>query len=301
MIKDKKTQAKFIETYTDDMMKVIDQNEGGVIRKIIQEQEEHEALKENFSPQSKRNRVFLIFSLFFILCAVGAFVFLFLKKDDGIVEIAPQFSPLIFTDKTKFLEIDKLSGEQIVEKIVNEANISELKPGGIHGVYLTLDKKIVGLSDFLKMIKSNLVFTADNFVSDNFLLGVTSRVTNIEVEQDPTKIAPPPTTRGGDLFILVKIRSFTDVFKEMRLWENKMFVDMHDFFSIPLTVDTSYLLTKSFEDDIIQNKNARVLRDKDANIVMMYVYADDNSIVIANTEESTREVIIRLVGSKVKK
>ena len=50
-------------------------------------------------------------------------------------------------------------------------------------------------------------------------------------------------------------------FGQMRNWENKMFSDLHDIFGIPLSLDTGYLLTKNFEDGIIQNKNARILRD----------------------------------------
>jgi hypothetical protein len=33
----------------------------------------------------------------------------------------------------------------------------------------------------------------------------------------------------------------------------------------------------------------------------MYVFADDNTIVISNKEETVREIIGRLAGSKVKK
>jgi hypothetical protein len=80
-----------------------------------------------------------------------------------------------------------------------------------------------------------------------------------------------------------------------------MFSDMRGFFGISLSADTKYLLTKNFEDGIVVNKNARILYDKDNNIVMMYIFADDNSVIITNSTNAAREVILRLAASQIKK
>lgn len=118
---------------------------------------------------------------------------------------------------------------------------------------------------------------------------------------DTTKEVVSNFPVGTDLFILLKVNSFADVFNQMRIWENKMFTDLHDFFGVDISIDTSYLLTKDFVDGVIQNKNARILYDNTGKIVMMYVYIDDSSVVITNNEETTREVILRVNSSKIKK
>ncbi len=102
-------------------------------------------------------------------------------------------------------------------------------------------------------------------------------------------------------FILIKMRSLADIFEILRNWEGKMFQDLHGFFGVDLTADTKYLLDANFTDGIIQNKNARVLYDKEGKIVMMYLVADDNSIIITRTEKSAQEIILRLASSKVEK
>jgi hypothetical protein len=107
--------------------------------------------------------------------------------------------------------------------------------------------------------------------------------------------------KGTDLFILLKVNSFADVFNQMRGWENKMFTDLHGFFGVEIFADTSYLLTKDFVDGVVQNKNARILYDDIGNIVFMYVYIDDSSVVITSNEEVTREVILRVNSSKIKR
>ena len=57
----KKIRSAFVETYADDMAKVIENDpEGGMVRKIIQGEEEHDAERKNLSPESKKNRFFMI-------------------------------------------------------------------------------------------------------------------------------------------------------------------------------------------------------------------------------------------------
>jgi hypothetical protein len=86
-----------------------------------------------------------------------------------------------------------------------------------------------------------------------------------------------------------------------RDWEARMFNDLHGYFGIPFDATTNYLYSKGFEDGIVNNQNARILYDKDRNIVMLYVFADNNSVVITNSDISAREVMLRLASGEIKK
>jgi hypothetical protein len=119
-------------------------------------------------------------------------------------------------------------------------------------------------------------------VNNNFLLGAVNGDTK-------------------DFFILLKMRSISDIFDSLRAWENKMFYDLHGFFGIDVSLQTNYLLTANFQDGIIGNKNARILYDKNNKIVMMYIFADDNSVIITNTENAAQEIMLRLAASQIKK
>ena len=294
MEKDNKTQ-KIVQTYAEDIAKVIENDKGGLIKKIIHGAEEHEREKSNLSPESKKNRFFMFVSLFLILIASSIFFFFILKKTNPTVPVEKQFTPLIFNDKSVFVEIKDFTKEQIAQIILNEVNTTPVKNGGVEGIYPTLDKKIIGLREFLTFIKSNFSISDSSgnvFVNDNFLMGV------VKSESNSTSTS---ATVSRDFFILLKVRSISDVFGSLRAWENKMFFDLHGFFGIDLTYQTKYLLTKEFRDEVIDNKNARVLYDNENKIVMMYILADDNSIIITNTKNATHEIILRLVSSQVKK
>lgn len=278
-----------IQTYVKDMTKVLDSNKGGVIKQIIHEQERKEEEKQNMSGGINKNRLFAVGSFVFLLLAVLSLAYLAKIKDRaGVVPVSPQFQSIIFNDKTEFREIAGFSKDAIINTISNQAVNTQVKVGGLEGIYLTENKKVVGLRRFVSLIKSSFEPGAVVFVPDNFLIGVIHSA--IVADKSATK----------DLFILLKARSFADIFPPMQAWEEKMLLDLYGLFGVGLNAETKYLLTSPFEDGILGNKNARILYDKEGQIVLMYVFADDNSVIITSSEVTAKEVMIRLGSDKTK-
>lgn len=274
-----------IQTYTNDMVKVIEDGGGGLIKKMIREQETAEEEKKNMSPESKKNKVFMILGITLIFFALLTMVFLFFKLQapiPGTANIQVQFAPIIFTEKTTVAEVGGLAKEAIGQTVQSQINGAELKKGGVQGIYLTENKKVMGFHRFLTSIKAGLSEKGAALINDNFLLGAVHR-------------------DAKNSFILLQAQSFADVFGEMRSWEKKMFFDLYGFFDFELSPGTSPLLTKDFEDGIVENKNARILYDEIGQVALMYIFADEHSIVIARDTEAAREVMLRLSTSQIKK
>ena len=286
---EKETKNKVIQTYAEDMAKVIEDDKTGLIKKVIHEQEEQEIKKRNLSPDSKKNKFFIFASLLFILTGFSILFYFMLSREVPSVPIERQFIPLIFNDKSTFIEVQDLTRENIIQSILNGVNATKVKLGGVEGIYLTYNKKVVGLREFIKLIKANFQPKDDVLIYDNFLMGVVN--TESEVASETSK----------DFFILLKARSTDDIFDAMRVWEKKMFSDLRGFFGVDLTLTTKNLLTANFEDGIVENKNARVLYNSDKDIVMMYVFANDTSVIITNTKKTAREIMLRLSLSQIKK
>lgn len=277
--------APTVQTFTSDMVQVIEDGQGGLIKKIIEEQEKNETEKKNFSPQSRRNRTFVLLSLILILLSTALLAFIYIGKLGEVLPLPPSpelRAPIIYTDSTKTLLFDHLTNEQIVNRLLEESVRADIKQGAIEGIFGTENSKIVGLRRFITLIKSSFVPGDKTFVDDNFLLG---------------------SANGGtrNFFILLKVRSFVDIFTPMRDWEPAMFNELHGLFSEQIDQSTSYLLTKSFEDGIVDNKNARILYDNAGKPALMYVFADDHSVVIARDRDTINEVILRITGSQIKK
>jgi hypothetical protein len=278
-MEENKTQNKVIETYAEDMAEVIGNDTEGLIKKIIHGAEEQEVEKNKLSPQSKQNKMYMSAGIVLVVVAIAALSFLLLQKKSNIITVQGQFTPLIFNDQSAYLEIAGLKADEIKHTVLNEVGASEVKDGGVEGIYLTENKSIIGLRRFLFLTKSTFApSTSTVFVSDNFLIG----------------------SVNNGFFMLLKDRSTPDIFDTLRGWEAKMFSDLHGFIGVPITSDTSYLLTKDFEDGIVENKNARILYDTNGSVVLMYIFADDNSVIITSSQEAAHEVVLRLASGQVK-
>jgi hypothetical protein len=278
----KEFQAPNIKTFADDMAEAIEQDQEGAVRKIIHEQEIKEKEKMNVSPDSRRNKLFMLGSTLLIVAACTALFFFVYKKGPTTVPVQPQFSSIIYADKTAFLDVGDLEKDKIFALIRSEINYGTVKDDGVEGIYLTQNKQIIGLRKFFELTKSSFVSGDIYFVSDNFLLGAVNKETK----------AP---------FILIKMRSIPDVFDNMRNWEPKMFSELSPLFGLTLNQDTNYLLSKNFEDKVIDNKNTRVLYDKEGKIVMMYAYLDETSLLITNSESAVTEIFQRILSSRIRK
>lgn len=285
-----------VETLTGDIAKALEGNKDGLIKKLIHEQEEKEHEGRKNSPQARKNKWFAVGSLIlFITAAVIILAFYNLKKGIDVAPPGKQFQSLIYTDKTEFKEIGGLSKDEIVNSIVNLTRTARIKAEGVGGVYLTDNKKIIGLRKFTTLIEGHFMPESEIEVSDSFMFGIKNTGEQINTPTGAT------TALGGDLFILLKTRSFEDIFYPMRSWESDMFSDLHDLFGVKLAQNTKYLMTKSFEDTVIDNRNARVLYDQVGNIVLAYVFADNSSVIIAKSEQALSEVIVRLNVDQTKK
>ncbi len=283
MANEEKSETRSVETYTDDMVKVLESDQGGTIKKIIDEEEEKERQKKDVSPQSVKNRTYMIVGAALLVLAVGAIgSAAFLGKKVSMAPVQPPLQPAVFTDDNSFNPIDGLSGKQVSALIANKVAGTEVKKGGIEGIFLTTGGKDVNFGNFISAINGHFPQNSTSFVTD-FPLGAYAG----EASKDP--------------ILLLKATSFDDIFDTMRAWEPKMFSDLYGLFNIPLNADTNYLLTEDWTDGIVANKNARILYDKTGSVVMMYVYADDTSVIVTDNAAAAVEVMSRLSGAKVAK
>ncbi len=295
MEKNSEIKNKIVQTYAEDMAKVIQDDREGLIKTIIHGEQEHEENKRNLSPESRKNRIFMTVGLLFILISFGTLLLFFFHKEDNTVALQKQFTPIIFNDQSTFLEVAGLNKDAIFKTVLNSVNNTIVKSGGVMGAYLTENKKVVGLRRFIDLIKANFITDSNPLlVKENFLLGVVNNENKSTAQNN-----------GKDFFIILKVRSTADIFDALRSWENKMFFNLHEFFGVDINSNTKYLLTAEFQDGIIGNKNARILYTKDTEqtkkIVMMYIFAENDSVIITNTEDSAREIILRLLSGQIKK
>ena len=273
-----------VETFATDMADVIGNDTEGLVKRIIRREEDKETNKKNVSPESTKNKAYMFMGILLLILAVALSVFFFIRKQrDQVVPVQTQTKPLIFSDKSTVFEISGIQKDQIAQEVFNESTNTTVKAGGVEAMYPTEKEQAVGLRKFITAIGSHFS-PVDNtdFVSDNFLLGVVKNQANTSADS------------GTGFFILLKVRSATDIFNSLRAWEPNILNDLHGFFGIDLTTSTQYLFVKPFEDGIVENKNARILYDQNGNQVLMYIFADNNSVIVTDSISAAQEIILRL-------
>ncbi len=274
-------KPKVVHTFSDDMVGALGENPGSSLRTMIHEQEERDKEREALSPQNPENKIFIALStLLLVLSLLGLLYVVFTRGE--IVETQQKATPIIFVDRNQFVSIDNLNNEKAISALKSAFALSTVKQGGIEAFYLTRNKKLIQTDDFLDITALNMPGKARDMISPTFMVGVAK-------------------TSKNEPFILLKVRSFSDIFPFMQEWEDKMFYDLHDVFGISLGKDTNALLNKKFEDGFVQNKNARVLYQADGSVALMYVYADTESVIITRSVQAGSEVMRRLSGSDIRK
>lgn len=279
MENDRKIESRPVETYAEDMAQVLENDKEGLVKKIIHGEAEHEMEKRNLSPQSRKNRIFLVAGFLLLFAALAILTFFILHRTSPTVPVVAQFTPIIFNSQMVFLEVSGMDAKEITQNILKEITNNKVKTGGVEGIYLTENQKIIGLRRFIALTQSHFV-PGDNqlFIKDNFLMGVAD----------------------NSFFLLLKMRSTPDIFPAMRDWEKNMLADLHEFIGVDITSGTSYLFKKDFTDGLIANKNARILYDNSGNVVLSYIFADDNDIVITASPAAAREIMLELASAQIK-
>jgi hypothetical protein len=76
----KEVKNNFVETYSEDMVRVIAGDKEGLVQKIIHEQEKSDEQKKLYSPKSGQNRILLFLSIFLFFFGFWNFGLFYLKE-----------------------------------------------------------------------------------------------------------------------------------------------------------------------------------------------------------------------------
>lgn len=275
------SKTKVVHTFSDDMVGALGENQGGSLRALIEAEEEREKEKEAMSPNTPENRIFIAISTLLLIFSLAGLIYVLWQRGGDVASREAQVRSIIFVDRTQFVPVDNQNSEKAVGALRSAIALSTVKQGGIEAYYLTRAKKVLDLDTFAAVTFGSAPKEILD-LTDNFLIGSVRLAKN-------------------EPFILLKVRSFQDIFPEMSTWEEKLFYDLHDMFGIPLGKEHNYLLNKKFEDGFVQNKNARILYKDNGTPALMYIYADDTSVIVTSSAQAASEVMRRLSTGDIRK
>lgn len=268
-----------IRTYASDMASAIKDGQGSVVKIAMAEHKKRENELENASPESKKNLFFIIGALACLVLGIAGFLYFFAQQIPDSVQInqTVNSTSLIFAESVRKMDVSSLSKEQLESALQQEIKTAQIRLDTVENVYMIngATGPVLQTAQFFSQLKTSAPDALLRSLQPSFMFGIY----NFDTTQP---------------FLILKTTSRDIAFAGMLEWESKLFDDMYGIFNIDVSGDKKILFEKKFQDALIKNRDARVLKDDNGAIVLFYVFTDDNTIVITKDPKTLEEVTNRL-------
>jgi hypothetical protein len=277
-----------IRTYGDDIAHTIKDQKESVLSINLAEKKKAEASQNLAEEQKKdiyaaeegkRGRLITIISIILVVAGIGTITtFYFLSKRNNVV-VKPN-APIV-ADNHIVVTLQGLSRDQIINEISSKKE-QAIKNDNIYYLDLSSQNEALNLNPFLSAVSPNI---------PQYLLRSFGNKLDLGVYSEENK----------ELFLLVSVNSMDNAFAGMLEWEKAIPDEVLPLFSQSANSTNDPLKNKNFQDVVINNKDARVLRDNDRNPVITYSFLDSKTLVITQSDSTLRELINRYNASKLER
>ncbi len=234
----------------------------------------------------------LLLSFFFIIIGsgtlYGAYTILFAEKEKPpFLEI----STLVFAEKSIDLPVKKLYGNDFQTEIINKKNNTPIPADSITNLQLKIgesENEDLTTSELLSRIGAHAPKSLSRSFGDKYMLGFYKK-------------------NRPEVFLILKPTFFENAFADMLMWEEYMARDLSPLFvspssKIPIIKNKDIapqILQSTFQDKIIENKDARVLYDNLGEIILLYSFVNKQTLIITTSKEALIEIFGRMSAKRV--
>lgn len=288
-----------LETYERDVSNVIrGQNISAV---TIAAAETQRRMRTREAPVEQAQSIGAIFNTIFYIASgilllfgtVVAMYYVIVSQNDTTVLVRTD-SQIINTDSVTDLHLPPESTQKEVITLLQKAIITA--SGHVEELRLThvVEKGETSLtsSEFSRVALPGMPALLSNSLSDNFTFGVI-------------------VTENHDPFLALQVNSYEQAFAGMLSWESTILSDLSLYFPTPKPttlqrVGTSSALdsdepdyTPMFIDEIIENRDTRVARNQNGEIILFWSFLDRSTLILAKTQNTLQETVARLTKQTV--
>jgi hypothetical protein len=234
------------------------------------------------------NKTFVIISLIFIfggILSVGIPYLLVNKKDTIKTTSEKDISKSIITpDLVEKININDLNLNRVSTTLKERVDQSSTKLGQVKNIYLTdgqdITEQVISSTKFLSLIKANVPEEIERTIKPQYMFGMH----NFD---------------GNQRFLILKTGSYDLTFAGMLSWENDLWQDLKEIFSLKSDTESEQTTSvgieiKKFQDAVFNNKDCRIVKNTAGEIVFLYSVVDKNTVVITTNVNTLREMISRL-------
>lgn len=279
---------KTVRTYLSDMADTVRNNEISVIKVALAEQNKHERedIYRKIEGSPTKKIFWMIGGIILVALAIyGTYYVLKQKAQQNIPEQIAREKTLLSYDEIYPININ--NANELADKINIAKKEMDISSNSGFIKYFSLSKELNGVKEKIPVSEffSGMGFGASSSLvlslSDSYMVGTYK--SNIPY-----------------LFFIFQTKNYEYSYAGMLDWERTLASDMFYLFDLDTTESRSKLNSRGWKDIIINNKDARVLLNENGKKILYYLFADKNNIVIAENEETIKEIISRLVLNNIK-
>jgi len=289
-----------VRTYKGDLETAIQAEHLSSINIAIAENQKmhNKILSESGQPSAtqssdySKNKIIIFISLILIMAGIigVGLVYFFNNKQASPVIVTQELPSLITTEYKDELNIDTIAKDKFIDTLSGKLNDSQIKVNNFDNVYLTTGsnqaKRMVTSSEFISLIKFKMPDILKRTLLPDFMVGVYSFGKNLP-------------------FVILKTSYFENAYTGMLGWENDLEEDFQVLFRLSGYENSGRILDsltptnlKKFEDAVVINKDIRLLRDDNGQIIFLYGIIDKETIIITVSDTAFKEIINRLNKEK---
>jgi len=197
--------------------------------------------------------------------------------------------PIMTVDVEEKINIKNLNLSRVSTTLKERILQSSTKLGQLKNIFLVEgdapNEKLITATNFLTLINANPPSDIQRTIKDPYMFGSYNY-------------------NGNQTFLVLKVGSFDTTFSGMLRWETNLWQDFKELFNLQSeetssTENTFALEIKKFQDATFDNKDCRVVKNSDGNIVFLYSIIDENTIVITTGPDTLKEIINRVSKARV--
>ncbi len=283
---DDKKQDRFgrlkpLRTYQGDVSDVIGKTKTSVVSIAVAEQNRktQNSLKnkpEEETDHTTRNKFFALAGVvLFVLGVVVVGVFYYFSLQNEITQ-TNQNRTILNYDKEVKIPIVGSARNDLIQKITEEKENFNLPVGSI--LYIdTMDASTTAkIQKVLQILTPQIPPPLLRDLSSSYMFGVYS-------------------SNKNQPFIILTIDDYGIGFSEMLKWENTMMKDIGPIFGLVSDTQTNY----SFQDESVNNKDLRVIKNNNRQTILLYSFVDKNTIIVTTNENIFNVLLNRYLVNKM--
>lgn len=232
-------------TYYSDLSNAMSSNEPATMSELIKRSRHEKKTAAIASPRSAKNILFLIGSGLLVIAAFFV-LFSFFKPQQKVEFISQEkVSSLVSTNQDTGINVTGLQ-EPILKEAIRKVVEQKIPTDTINQIYYVLEDgadnlRRLGLKDVFERTDNQVPELLYDNIENNFTHGVYKTDKNYP-------------------FMILKAKSYDRALLGMKEWEPTMIDDLATYFDLPPEATDRSLIQDGFEDDLIRNKNVRVVR-----------------------------------------